>query len=244
MLGSAAHLLHRPAMRPAPPLTLVITNKNYSSWSLRAWLAMTEAGIPFTERMVKLDSADWEDNIAALSPTRLVPVLWEGEPGKGCATFDTIAIVERLHELHPNAGLWPADPVARTRARSLVADFHAGCQALREAMPMNIRSSHPGKGMTPAVRTDIERLTALWRGTRAQFGAGGPFLFGNAYSAADAYFTPVASRFATYGVELDADTRAYQQALLATPAMRAWAAAALQETEFVPEDEPYATAPD
>ena len=108
---------------------------------------------------------------------------------------------------------------------------------------MNIRSSHPGKGMTPAVCADIERLTALWRGTRAQFGAGGPFLFGSAYSAADAYFTPVASRFATYGVELDADTHAYQQALLATPAMRAWTAAALQETEFVPEDEPYATAP-
>ncbi len=243
MLSSKLQPLHRPAMRPALPLTLVIANKNYSSWSLRAWLAMKAAGIPFTERMVKFESADWRDNIAALSPTGLVPVLWEGEPGKGCATFDTIAIIERLHELQPNAGIWPAAAVARTRARSLVADFHAGCRALREAMPMNIRSAHPDKGMTPAVRADIERLTALWRDTRAQFGADGPFLFGSDYSAADAYFTPVASRFATYGVELDADTRAYQQALLDTPAMRAWTAAALKETEFVHMDEPYATAP-
>ena len=99
-------------------LTLVIANKNYSSWSLRPWLAMTELGIPFAERLVKFDSEDWARNIAALSPTRLVPVLWEGEPGSGFATFDSIAIMERLHELHPHAGLWPADPLARSRARS------------------------------------------------------------------------------------------------------------------------------
>ena len=143
-------------------LTLVIANKNYSSWSLRAWLAMTEAGIPFTERQVKFDSADWAANIATLSPTRLVPVLWEGEPGKGFVTFDTIAILERLYELHPSAALWPADVTARARARSLVAEFHAGHHALRNAMPMNIRSRHPGKGMTPDVRRDIDRLTARW----------------------------------------------------------------------------------
>ena len=225
-----------------PPLTLVVANKNYSSWSLRAWLAMTEAGIPFTERMVKFDSADWKANIATLSPTRLVPVLWEGEPGAGFATFDTIAILERLHELHPDAAIWPADSHARAHARSLVADFHAGYHALRGAMPMNIRSRHPGKGMNAEVRSDIERLTSQWRRTRAQFGQDSPFLFG-AYSAADAYFTPVASRFVTYEVQLEADARAYQQALLSTPGMKTWTDAALRETEFVPADEPYAQGP-
>ena len=224
-------------------LTLVIANKNYSSWSLRAWLAMTGAGIPFTERQVKFDSADWAANIATLSPTRLVPVLWEGEPGKGFVTFDTIAILERLYELHPSAALWPADATARARARSLVAEFHAGSHALRNAMPMNIRSRHPGKGMTPDVRRDINRLTARWRETRAQFGGDGPFLFGT-WSAADAYFTPVASRFATYEVRLDATPHAYQQTLLTTPGMRAWTEAALRETDFVPMDEPYADAPE
>lgn len=222
-----------------PPLTLVIANKNYSSWSLRAWLAMTEAGIPFTERMVKFDSADREANISVLSPTRLVPVLWEGTPGTGFATFDSIAILERLHELHPEAAIWPADPHARAHARSLAADFHAGYHALRGAMPMNIRSRHPGKGMNAEVRGDIERLTSQWRRTRAQFGQDGPFLFGT-YSAADAYFAPVASRFVTYDVQLEADVQAYQQALLSTAGMKAWTEAALQETEFVPADEPYA----
>ena len=225
-----------------PRLTLVIANKNYSSWSLRAWLAMTEAGIPFAERLVKFDSPDWAANIAALSPTRLVPALWEGDPGSGFVTFDTLAILERLHELRPDAAIWPADAAARARARSLVADFHGGYQALRGAMPMNIRSSYPGEGMTPDARRDIERLTGHWRETRSRFGRGGPFLFGG-FSAADAYFAPVASRFVTYDVPLDADARAYQQALLATPGMTAWTQAALRETEFVAMDEPYAKRP-
>ena len=221
------------------PLTLVIANKNYSSWSLRPWLAMTELGIPFRERMVKFDSEDWQNNIADLSPTRLVPVLWEGKPGAGFATFDTVAILERLHELHPQAGIWPTDARARARARSLVADFHAGYQSLRGAMPMNIRSSHPGKGMSPEVAREIECLCGHWEGTRHQFGAGGGFLFGE-FSAADACFTPVVSRFVTYGVALDGEPRAYQKALLGTHSMKAWTAKALEETEFVAMDEPYA----
>ena len=150
---------------PSLTLTLVIGNKNYSSWSLRAWLAMTEAGIAFAERLVKFDSEDWAANIASLSPTRLVPVLWEGEPGEGFATFDTLAILERLHELHPDAAIWPADSAARARARSLAADFHAGYHALRNAMPMNIRSHHPGKGMTPEV---YATTSTAWRPLGAQ----------------------------------------------------------------------------
>ena len=226
-----------------PSLTLVIANKNYSSWSARPWLVMTQLGIPFHERMVKFDSADWNDNIATLSPSGLVPVLWEGEPGRGFATFDTIAIVERLHELFPDAGVWPADPQERSRARSLVADFHAGYRNLRDAMPMNIRSRHPGKGQSADVRAEIDGLCANWRETRSRFGGDGHFLFGE-FCAADAYFTPVASRLITYDVALPGDAKRYQSALLGTRAMRAWTEAALKETEFVPIDEPYASPPD
>ena len=223
-------------------LTLVIANRNYSSWSLRPWLAMSELGIPFAERMVKFDSDDWACNIERLSPTRLVPVLWEGEPGTGFATFDTIAILERLHELFPAAGIWPKGAHARSRARSLVAEFHSGYAALRSAMPMNIRSSLPGKGASAEVKADIDRLCSRWRETRQAFGARGPFLFGD-FTAADAFFTPVASRFATYAVPLEAEALAYQQALLATDGMRKWSAAARQEAEFVPMDEPYQSPP-
>ena len=224
------------------PLTLVIGNKNYSSWSLRPWALMTELGIPFAERMLKFDSEDWEANIYRLSPTHLVPVLWEGEPGAGFATFDTVAIIERLNELFSDRGIWPADPRARARARSLVATFHSGFPALRSAMPMNIRSHHPGKGQEPEVVAEIERLTHLWRDTRAEFGTNSPHLFGN-FSAADAYFVPVASRFATYDPPLDREARDYCRALLDTMAMREWSRAARLETEFVSEDEPYADPP-
>lgn len=203
---------------------------------------MTEAGIPFTERMIKFDSAEWESGIGRLSPTGLVPVLWEGEPGDGFCTFDTIAILERLHELHPDKAIWPKDARARSRARSLVATFHSGFQVLRSAMPMNIRNSYPGKGMSDAVRVEIDRLSALWRETKSEFGRDGRFLFGN-YTATDAYFAPVASRFKTYSVRLDDDAREYQQLLLQTLGMKAWTKAALAETEFVAEDEPYADPP-
>ena len=221
------------------PLTLIIANKNYSSWSSRPWLAMTELGIGFTERMVKFESEDWAKNIATLSPSRLVPVLWEGAPGRGFATFDTLAIIERLHELFPDRGLWPKEARARARARSLAADFHAGYRALRGEMPMNLRGSFPGKGMSPEVAQEIERLSENWTHTRREFGGAGPFLFG-AYCAADAYFTPVVSRFVTYGVRLEGEARVYQEALLGTASYAAWRTAALEETEFVAADEPYA----
>ncbi len=220
-------------------LTLVIANKNYSSWSSRPWLALTELGIPFRERMVKFESDDWAQNIAALSPSRLVPVLWEGVPGEGFATFDTLAIIERLHELFPDKGVWPQDAKARARARALAADFHAGYRALRGAMPMNLRGNYPGKGMSPEVARDIERLTEHWLRTRREFGQGGRFLLGE-YCAADAYFTPVASRFVTYGVALEGEARRYQETLLGTASFAAWREAALAETEFVAADEPYA----
>jgi glutathione S-transferase len=193
-------------------------------------------GIPFQERMLKFESKDWQDNIGRLSPSGLVPVLWEGEPGKGFATWDTLAIAERLHELFPDCGIWPADPLQRARARSAAAEMHSGFRALRTAMPMNIRSRYPGKGMNEGVAREISRISALWAAAR------GPLMMGE-FCAADAFYAPVATRFATYGVELQGAARDYQQALLESPGVKAWTADAVQETEFVAEDEPYATAP-
>ena len=221
------------------PLTLVIGNKNYSSWSMRPWVALRGCGIAFTERMLKFHSQDWEENIGKLSPSGLVPVLWEGEPSKGFATWDTLAIIERAHELSPGASVWPADPHARARARSICAEMHGGFRGVRSALPMNIRSRYPGKGMNPDVAKDIERIAALWSSARNEFGRGGPYLFG-AFSAADAYFAPVATRFVTYDVKLTGRAKEYQLALLDAPAVREWSAEGVKETEFVAEDEPYA----
>jgi glutathione S-transferase len=226
----------------AAELVLVIANKNYSSWSMRAWVLMRALEVPFRERQLKFESEDWRENIERFSPSRLVPVLWEGEPGAGFPTWDTLAIAERLHELFPERGVWPRDARARARARALCAEMHAGFRALRGAMPMNLRGRYPGKGMNPEVAKDIARASALWAETRAEFGRGGPYLFG-AFSAADAFYAPVATRFVTYGVELDGVAKAFQQALLEVPAVRAWIADGIKETEFFAPDEPYAAAP-
>ena len=220
----------------APAMTLVVGNKNYSSWSMRPWVLLRGRSIPFQERMLKFESQDWRDNIGRLSPSGLVPVLWEGEPGKGFATWDTLAIAERLHELFPTHRVWPADSRLRAQARSAAAEMHSGFRALRGAMPMNIRSSHPGKGMNPDVAKDIARISALWGAATR------PFLFGE-FSAADAVYAPVATRFVTYGVELKSAARDYQQALLDSPGVKAWNADAVKESEFFADDEPYATAP-
>ena len=227
---------------PAPALTLVIANKNYSSWSMRPWVLLRGLGIAFGERLLKFHTPEWSEHIGRLSPTGLVPVLWEGEPGQGFATWDTLAIAERVHELFPDRGVWPRDAQARARARSLCAEFHSGFRAFRGAMPMNIRSRYPGKGMNPDVAKEIDRIQQLWTEARKSFGKNGAFLFG-AFGAADAFYAPVATRFVTYGVELQGAARDYQRALLDSPAVRDWSAAAVKETEFVAEDEPYAPAP-
>ena len=217
------------------PLTLVIANKNYSSWSMRPWVLMRERGIPFQDRVLKFESQEMREQIGRLSPTGLVPVLWEGEPGTGFATWDTLAIAERLHELFPERGIWPADGQLRARARSAAAEMHSGFRNLRGAMPMNIRSRYPGKGMNDGVAKDIARIGAVWAAAK------GPFLFGE-YSAADAFFAPVATRLVTYGVELQGAAKTYQQRLLASRGVVDWSADAVKETEFVAEDEPYAPA--
>ena len=222
----------------AAPLTLVIGNQNYSSWSMRPWVLMRQLAIPFDEVKLRFNSPEWEQNIARWSPSGLVPVLWRGEQ----QVWDTLAIMETLHEWFPGHGVWPADPAARAYARSACAEMHAGFRDLRSSMPMNIRSSHPGKGMTPATRANIDRIEHLWATARARHGKGGPFLCG-AFSAVDAMYAPVVMRFTTYAVSVAPEAARYCEAMRAAPGVRAWVQAALEEKEFVADDEPYATAP-
>jgi len=217
-------------------LKLVIANKNYSSWSMRPWVLLTQAAIPFTEVQLKFSDDGKVAGIGDLSPTGQVPVLWVGsEP-----VWDSLAICEAVAELFPQKLLWPSDAAARRVARSISAEMHSGFRELRKNMPMNIRSSHPGKGRAPAVDKDIARIVSIWESCRARFGAGGDLLFGS-FPCADAMFAPVASRFETYAVTLPPAARRYADALLGLPGVQRWRAGALAETEFVAADEPYAT---
>ena len=208
--------------------TVVIGNKNYSSWSLRGWLSARIAGIEFEEIIVPLDLPETQPTIRKHSPSGRVPVLLH----RGLAIWESIAIAEYLNDIKPEAGLWPASPAARAHARSISAEMHAGFADLRNSMPMNIRASYPGKGMTPGVRADIERITGLWRDCRKRFSGAfqkdDGFLFG-AFGAADAMYAPVVTRFRTYGVQLDSDSEAYCAAVLAHPAMKDWIDAAKHE---------------
>jgi glutathione S-transferase len=218
-------------------LTLVIGNKNYSSWSMRPWVLMKQLGIGFEERKLRFHSAEWDAQIDRWSPSRLVPVLWRGDQ----SVWDSLAIMEALHEWFPAKGVWPPDPEARAFARCIAAEMHSGFRDLRSSMPMNIRGSHPGKGMKAEVQANIDRIIALWTEAMRRFGAGGPFQFG-AFSAADALYAPVVMRFKTYGVKLPAPAQQYCEAVHSAPGVRAWVEDALKEKEFVAEDEPYASA--
>ncbi len=221
-----------------PGLTLVIGNKNYSSWSMRPWVLMKQLGIAFDEVRLPFNSGEWDAQIERWSPSRLVPVLWKDD----LAVWDTMAIAEALHEWFPDAGVWPRDAAARAYARSSAAEMHSGFRELRVHMPMNIRASLPGMGMAPEVQVNIDRIELLWREARRRHGRGGPFLCG-AFSAVDAMFAPVVMRFATYGVVLGAEAEAYCARMRDAPGIRAWIEEAKKETEVVPEDEPYASTP-
>jgi glutathione S-transferase len=215
-------------------LTLYIGNKNYSSWSLRPWLAMKTAGIGFDEKLIPLFDENWPAAVAAVSPTRKVPVL-HVETDKGALALpETLAILEYAAELKPE--LWPEDKNARALARAVSAEMHAGFTALRSHMPMNMRKDLAGKGMGPGVADDIARIVEIWRDCRARFGQGGAFLFGR-FSNADAMFAPVVSRFATYAPDLPDDAKAYMAAVQDVPAMQDWSAAARAEPWLVAEDE-------
>jgi glutathione S-transferase len=208
--------------------TVVIGNKNYSSWSLRGWLMARIAGIEFEETVIPLDLPETPAAIRKHSPSGRVPVLLH----RGLAIWESLAIAEYLNDLKPEAELWPPSAAARAHARAISAEMHAGFVELRNNMPMNIRASYPGKGMTPAVRADIERITSMWRDCRKRFAGAfqkdDGFLFG-AFGAADAMYAPVVTRLRTYGVKLDTDSDAYCNAVLAHPAMKEWIDAAKHE---------------
>ena len=214
-------------------LTLVIGNKNYSSWSLRPWLALKQAGIPFTEIYIPLYVGNWRERVLKHSPSGKVPALEHGT----IKVWDSLAICEYLAEHFPEKQLWPADVAARAEARSVSAEMHSGFQALRQNMFMNIRRRMPARGRTPEVAADIERITAMWNGCRRRYAAGGPFLFGR-FSIADAMYAPVALRFQTYEVSVDGAAGEYMRTLLALPALQEWIAAARAEKKSIPQYEP------
>lgn len=225
-------------------LQLVIGNKNYSSWSMRPWVLMRQLGIDFEERKLRFDFAEGSDfrrAVAALSPAGAVPVLVDD----GFAVWDSLAIVEHLHERFPAAGVWPAAPRARSRARSLCAEMHAGFQALRGHCPMNIEAQLPEVGARvwaeqASVRRDVARIEAMWQ--QALDDAGGPFLSGAAFGALDAYYAPVCMRLATYALPVGDAARAFVARVQAAPGVAAWIADARAEADFFEADEPYRSA--
>ena len=208
--------------------TLVIGNKNYSSWSMRPWLVLRQAGIPFEEVRIPLYAPGSEIELAKWSPSGKVPALHDGD----IRVWDSLAICEYLAERFPENELWPADAAARAVARSVSAEMHSGFTGLRENMVMNIRGRLPGQGRTPECLADIARILAIWTDCRARYGRGGDFLFGR-FGIADAMFAPVVLRFQTYGVALEGTAGAYAGAILALPALQEWVADGVAEIERI-----------
>ena len=201
-------------------MILLIGNKNYSSWSLRPWIAMKVFGFDFDERRIPLYVAGAKEAILKHSPAGKVPVLIDGST----TVWDSLAILEYLAER--NRKLWPVDPSERARARSISAEMHSGFPNLREHMSMNVRKRYPGKGRAPEALLEIERIKQIWNECKR------PFLFGP-FTAADAMYAPVVLRFRTYELELPRAGRAYMDAMLELPAMQEWIAAAERETETI-----------
>ncbi|MDA7415577.1 glutathione S-transferase family protein [Xenophilus arseniciresistens] len=225
-------------------MKLYIGNKNYSSWSMRPWVLMKQAGIAFEEVMVRFDSfeadSQFKATVGAVSPVQKVPVLVDGE----LAVWDTLAIAEYLAERFPEKQLWPQDAHARARARSVCAEMHAGFGALRNHCGMNIEAHLPEVGARllreePAVAADLQRIVQMWSGLLAAHG--GPLLFG-AFSIADAYYAPVASRIRTYALPVPPVVDAYITRLFALPGVKAWIDGALAEQDFLAFEEPYRSA--
>lgn len=207
---------------------LVIGNKNYSSWSLRPWLFLRHHRIEFDELRLPLDSERFQSEIWQLSPSGRVPVLHDG----GRKVWDSLAILEYLAEAHPQAEGWPADVEARALARCIGAEMHAGFADLRSELPMNCRRRSAAPPLTAFARRDVDRVQAIWRQARGHYGDGGPFLFGP-FGIADAMYAPVASRFLSYGIDLDPVARAYVEAIHAMPAMQQWQRDAAGEAESI-----------
>ncbi len=226
-------------------LKLYIGNKNYSSWSMRPWVLLTQAGIPFEEVMVRFDSFEadskFKKTISAVSPTGKVPALVDTSVSGDLKIWDTLAIAEYAAEQFPEKNLWPKDKAARAIARSVCAEMHAGFTGLRGHCPMNIEASLPDIGQIiwrdkPAVQVDVKRIVELWSELLLKYQ--GPMLFGD-FSAADAYFAPVCMRFNTYQLPLPTNIAAYVARVTALPSVQKWIQATLLENDFVVMDEPY-----
>ena len=222
-------------------LKLFIGNKNYSSWSMRPWVLLKQAGIPFEEVKVRFDSFDasstFKKTLAGVTPTAKVPVLQDGD----LAIWDTLAIAEYVAEQFPDKQLWPAERVARARARSICAEMHSGFTGLRGNCPMNIEAHLPDTGALiwrdkPAVRSDLERIISMWSALLQEHG--GPMLFG-AFTVADAYFAPVCMRIQTYALPVPPVVQAYIDRVCALPGVKAWIDDARAEQDFLDFEEPY-----
>jgi glutathione S-transferase len=222
-------------------LKLFVGNKNYSSWSMRPWVLLRQAGIAFEEEVVRFDSfdadSDFKRKVSSLTPTAKVPVLVDGE----LAIWDTLAIAEYVAEQFPEKQLWPQDKAARARARSICAEMHSGLTGLRSNCPMNIEASLPEIGALiwrdkAAVRDDVQRVVQMWTSLLQEHG--GPYLFGQ-FSIPDAYFAPVCMRLKTYALPVPELISAYVQRVSALPGVAAWIEGALNENDFLDFEEPY-----
>jgi glutathione S-transferase len=228
-------------------LTLYIGNKNYSSWSMRPWVLLKQAGVPFEERKVRFDDfnaadSDFKREVLKVNPAGRVPVLVDD----GFAVWDSLAIVEYVAERFPDRGIWPRDAKARARARSVCAEMHSGFGDLRNHCPMNIEAALPEVGARlwrehAGVKADVERIVAMWTGLLQEHG--GPMLFG-AFSAADAFYAPVCMRIRTFALPVPPQVSGYIERVCALPGVKAWIDDALEEKDFIAFDEPYRSARD
>ena len=213
-------------------LRLIIGNKNYSSWSLRPWLAMKVAGIAFEETLLPLDAADFKAKLATLGGAGKVPLLIDGE----IRVWESLAILEYLADKFPAAGLWPREAAARAHARAVACEMHSGFSSLRNLLPMNIRRPVIPRPLDAGAAADVARIQSIWTESRDRFGASGPFLYG-AFGAADAMYAPVVSRLHTYAVEVGTVARTYMAAMMGLPAWAEWGDAARRETSVLQHDE-------
>jgi glutathione S-transferase len=205
-------------------LKLVVANKLYSSWSLRPWAVLKAFDIPFEEIVIPLRQQDSRERLLEYSPSGKVPVLVHGD----VIVWESMAIIEYLAEAFPDHAVWPREAKARAHARAIANEMHGGFQPLRQACPMHLGARFATPPLTDSLKANIDRIEDIWSGARNRFGAGGPYLFG-AFTAADAMYLPIVTRFETYGVPVREATRAYMDTMLAHPAFVDWRASALEE---------------
>jgi glutathione S-transferase len=217
-------------------MKLIIGNKNYSSWSFRPWIGLRAAGIAFDEEVISLYVEGSKEQILARSPAGKVPILIDGQGTSEVRVWESLAILEYAAEKFRDAHLWPSESKARAHARAISTEMHGGFVPLRSECGMNMWRPPAKKDLSRDAQANVARIQAIWTETRAKYGAGGPFLFGK-FTAADAMYAPIVSRFATYAIDVAAPAADYMQAMIALPAWQEWCRAALNETWVIPKFE-------